>query len=171
MSELTQPRPPFTSPEKETLSAFLDYHRAVFLHKLAGLSDEDLRRQPLPSSTITLLGMLKHLAFTEHDWFNIVFAGEVVVGDFWSEEDPDADWRVEPGETKEQLLALYQAQIEKSRQITAAYDLNDLSRTTIIADFKPRSLRWVLLHMIEETARHNGHADLLRESIDGLRGD
>lgn len=171
MSELTQPRPAYTATEKEMLCAFLDYHRAVFLHKLEGLSDEDLRRQPLPS-TMSLLGMLKHLAYLERDWFQIIFGG---LGDElnppWSEEDPDADWRVESGESIEQLLALYQAQIEESRQIMAASDLDALSSTNFSYSPKQRSLRWVLLHVIEETARHNGHADLLRESIDGVRGD
>lgn len=167
MSELTQPRPAFISSEKDMLSAFLDYHRAVFLHKLENLSDEDLRRRPLPSA-ITLLGLAKHLALTERDWFEIIFVGQETVPP-WSEEDPDADWRIEPNETTEQILALYKAQTEKSRQIVATHDLDDLTYSSLVKG--PRSLRWVLLHVIEEAARHNGHADLLRESIDGVTGD
>lgn len=172
MSELNQPRPAFITPDKEMLNAFLDYHRAVLLHKLEGLSEENLRRRSLPSTTMTLLSIVKHLAYTERDWFQIIFAGQGQETEPpWSEEDPDADWRIEPDETTEQILAFYQSQVEKSRQITAANNLDDLTSTSFSYSPKQRSLRWVLLHMIEETARHNGHADLLRESIDGVTGD
>ncbi|HEX2909564.1 MAG TPA: DinB family protein [Chloroflexia bacterium] len=167
MSELTQPRPAATGPEKEMLSAFLDYHRAVLLHKVEGLSDQDLRRRPLPSA-ITLLGLVKHLAYVERYWFQMVFTGQEVEYPY-SDDDPDGEWRVEPYETTEEILDLYRGEVEKSRQISAANDLEALCST----NFSDRqgSLRWIMLHMIEETARHNGHADLLRESIDGLTGD
>lgn len=168
MSELTQPRPGFTEPEKEMLSQFLDYHRAVFLHKLENLSDAQLRSRPIPSTAITLLGLTKHLALSERDWFEIIFDSDTNVPP-WSEEDPDADWRVEPHETSEQIIELYKSQIEKSRQIVAAHNLDDLAKSDLVKG--KRSLRWVMLHLIEEAARHNGHADLIRESIDGVTGD
>jgi len=161
--------PPEAAPETDMLPAFLDYHRATLLWKVDGLSESDLRR-PLTPSGLTLLGLVKHLAYVERWWFQDVFAGEDV--DFpWTDNDPDADWRVEGDESVATILDLYRAQVARSREITAAANLNDQAR-------RPRTrppggiqtLRWIVLRMIEETARHNGHADLMREAIDGATG-
>ncbi len=162
--------PPEAAPESEMLAAFLDYHRATLLWKVDGLSEADLRR-PLTPSGMTLLGLIKHLAYVERWWFQAVFAGEDV--DFpWSDADPDADWRVGPDEGVATILDLYRAQAARTREIVAAATLDDDAR-------RPRTrppggiqtLRWIVLHMIEETARHNGHADLMREAIDGATGE
>ena len=105
MTDDHRPEPPLAAPPKETVGGFLDFLRATILWKVEGLSDEDLRRSLVPSGW-SLLGMVKHLAFVERWWFRIVFAGEDLPVP-WTEDDPDADWRVEPGETTAEILALY----------------------------------------------------------------
>jgi uncharacterized damage-inducible protein DinB len=161
-----------TAPEPETLNAFLDYHRATLLNKVEGVSDEDLRRPLVPSGT-TLLGLVKHLAHVERWWFSDVFAGREVHYP-WSDADPDADLRVEPEESTDLVLDLFRTEIEASRAIVAgASSLDDLSARALPrgGEVVRYSLRWILVHMIEETARHNGHADILREQIDGATGE
>lgn len=151
--------------EKETVLAYLDYHRATLLWKADGLSDEDLRKPHFPSGN-SLLGLVKHLAYVERKWFWEVIAGEAV--DYpWTDDDPDADWRIEPHETTGQILDLYRASYEHSNEIVRAKGLDEPA-----AKAEPgRSVRWIVLHMIEETARHNGHADIMRELIDGETGE
>jgi len=157
--------PPPGGMERELLAAFLDYQRATLLRKIDGLGDADLRRQVLPS-TLTLLGMVKHLAYVEQSWFGIRFAGEDLPVPY-TKADPDADFRIEPGETTTDIVALYKREVARSRAILSASSLDDLAKAE---GFRP-SLRWIALHMIEETARHNGHADLIREAIDGATGE
>ena len=161
-----RPEPPYLGDETGTLAGFLDFHRATLLWKIEGLDDEQLRRPMVPSGT-SLLGMVKHLAYVERWWFQQVWAGERP-GYPWTDDDPDADWRIEPEETTEQVLALYQQECDRSREIVAAASsLDDLAH-------HPRrqlSRRWILVHMIEETARHNGQADILREQLDGVTGE
>ncbi len=162
--------PPEAASENDMLPAFLDYHRATLLWKVDGLSEADLRR-PLTPSGMSLLGLVKHLAYVERWWFQAVFAGEDVSFP-WTDTDPDADWRVEGDESAAAIFDLYRAEVARSRAIVAAADLNDQAR-------RPRTrpsggiqtLRWIVLHMIGETARHNGHADLMREAIDGATGE
>ncbi len=163
--------PPEAAPEGETLAAFLDYHRATLLWKVDGLAEADLRR-PLTPSGLTLLGLVKHLAYVERWWFQAVFAGEDV--DFpWTDADPDADWRVEPDEDAAVILDLYRAQTARSRELVAgATGLDDQARRPRTRPpGQAQTLRWIVVHMIEETARHNGHADLMREAIDGATGE
>ncbi len=156
---------PIRGSEKETLIAFLDNNRAVVVWKLDGLSEEDARRPMVPSGT-TMLGVVKHLASVERWWFRYLFAGEEV--DFpWSDEDPDADFRVEPDESVADIVALYEDAVADSNAIIDIADLDDVTQRD---DRGSRSLRWILGHMIEETARHAGHADIVRELIDGKTG-
>lgn len=157
--------PPHGGPEHAMLQSFLDYHRATLVQKVEGLRDADLRRRLVPSAT-TLLGLVKHLAYVERWWFQIVFAGEDLPVP-WSEEDPDADFRVEPNESTAQILRFYQEQVRRSREITASASLDEITRRP----GRDHTLRWIMLHMVEETARHNGHADILRELIDGATGE
>jgi uncharacterized damage-inducible protein DinB len=160
-----RPGPPDAGEEKETLEGFLDFHRATLLKKVDGLDDEQLRRSMTPSG-LSLLGLVKHLAYVERWWFQAVFAGRDV--DFpWTDQDPDADFRVEPDESTETVLVLYRDETAKSREICATGDLNSLAK----AHRTQHSLRWIMNHMIEETARHNGHADLMREALDGVTGE
>jgi uncharacterized damage-inducible protein DinB len=158
-------RVPFTGAEKESLKVALDRHRDAVLWKLEGLDDEQLRRPMVPSGT-SLLGMVKHLAYVERWWFQQVWAGREATYPF-TDEDPDADWRVEPSETTADILALYRGECDASREIVAAASLDEVAH-------HPRrklSRRWILVHMIEETARHNGQADILREQLDGVTGE
>jgi uncharacterized damage-inducible protein DinB len=110
--------------------------------------------------------MLKHLAYVERWWFGVVFAGQDLPM-IWTKEDPDADFRVEDEESAEGIAAYYQAEVDRARAITAEASLDDVARRP----GKDVTLRWILVHMIEETARHLGHADIIREQIDGATGD
>jgi uncharacterized damage-inducible protein DinB len=160
---------PATGDEKTMLCAFLDRYRETILWKLEGLSSEQASRRLVPSVT-TLLGVVKHLAYVERGWFRMNFAGEKVAFPWPDEEDDqDPDFRIEPGDTIETVSALYQQETGRSRAIVAGASLDDLSEK---ADKQgnPRSLRWIMVHMIEETARHAGHADILRELTDGAIG-
>jgi uncharacterized damage-inducible protein DinB len=168
MPEDNRPEPPHVGGEAETLSGFLDFLRATVLWKLEGLDDEQLRRPMVPSGT-SLLGMVKHLAYVERSWFQGVWAGQEVSLP-WTKEDPDADWRIEPAETTADVLALYQAECDRSREIVAA--ASDLGEAVTHPRWQEKlSRRWILAHMIEETARHAGHADILREQLDGAVGE
>jgi len=159
--------PPVGGPEKDMLQAFLDYHRATLLQKVAGLSDAELRRSFVPSGT-NLLSVVKHLAYVERWWFQAVFAG--LDAPFpWSEAAPDADFHVEPGETATGVIAFYQQEARASRDIARQGSLDDVAKRPDARE--PFTLRWIMIHMIEETARHNGHADLLRELTDGATGE
>ena len=162
--------PPEAASEKDMLAAFLDYHRATLLWKADGLSDHDLRR-PMTPSGVTLLGMIKHLAYVERWWFQAVFLGEQVYFPE-SETDPDIEWRIAPDESAKTVLDLYRTECERSRRIVAAADLDDRARAPRTQPpGGEQSLRWIVIHMIEETARHNGHADIMREAIDGSTGE
>ncbi len=166
MDAFTRTKPPRVGPEKEMTTAFLDYHRTTLLLKIQDLSDE-AARQTVPPSSMSLMGLIKHLAYVERWWFHWVFAGDEV--EFpWTEADPDAEWRVAEADTLASVAAFYQTECDRSRQIVTAAKLDDLAQRP--PDDEPLTLRNILLHMLEETARHNGHADILRESIDGVTG-
>ena len=157
---------PFAGDEKTMLSAFLDRYRETMIWKLEGLSDAQASQRLVPSAT-TMLGVVKHLAYVERGWFQHSFAGEPVNYP-WPEDEPDQDidFRVGPSDTIASVTALYQQEIEQSRRIVAAGSLDEMSKDKD----RPRSLRWIMVHMIEETARHAGHADILRELTDGAIG-
>lgn len=152
--------------EKETLLAFLDNNRAVMVWKLDGLSEGDARR-PMVRSGTNMLGLVKHLAWVERWWFEYNFAGREV--DFpWSDDDPDADFRVEAEESIADIVTLYEVSVADSNGIIDSADLDDLA--AVSRDGVSRSLRWIVGHMVEETARHAGHADIVRELIDDNTG-
>lgn len=169
MDQRTEPQP--AADELSTLTQFLDYHRATLLGKVDGLSDEQLR-QRIPSSELTLAGLVKHLALVEDQWFQEVFLGRSQ--EPWSSApwDTDRDWEMHSALTDpgEELRALYRAACERSRAVTAASYLDQLAARPTKAG-EVHNLRWILVHLIEETARHNGHADLLREAVDGATGE
>jgi hypothetical protein len=153
--------------ERPTLEAVLDANRNAVTRKVRGVSDNDARRQ-LVSSATTLAGIVKHLWWIELYWFQRTFAQTpdselpAIPGD-----DLAATFRLEPDDTVEQLIANYDTQCELSRQIAAHHQLTDTAPHPKLGDV---SLRWIYVHMIEETARHAGHADILREQIDGAVG-
>ena len=170
---MTRVDPASHADERTTLDQFLDYHRATLLDKTDGLTADQLRR-PLPTSALTLGGLLKHLALVEDDWIQVDFLGLPPVEPWASAPfDDDRDWEFHSAadDAPEELRALYQAACRRSRDAVAGRDLNDLSAGRSRRTGEPWSLRWILTHLIEETARHNGHADLLREAIDGSVGE
>jgi uncharacterized damage-inducible protein DinB len=159
-------RVPFTGGEKECLQAALDRHRDAVLWKLEGLDDEQLRRPMTPSGT-TLLGLVKHLGNTEYGWFCETFGRETEPLHY-DDDDPEADLRVEPHETTAGIVAFYGRARAASDAAVAEIDLAETG-TSWSGD--KVSMRWVLIHMVEETARHAGHMDIVRELIDGAAGD
>ena len=159
-------RVPFTGGEKESLQASLNRHRDVVLWKLEGLDDAALRRPMVPSGT-TLLGLVKHLAAVDYSWFCTTFGRDTEPLPF-DPDDADADLRVNPDETTADIVEFYRRARAAADAAIDELDLDDVG-TAWFGD--PVSLRWVLIHMIEETARHAGHLDILRELIDGSTGD
>jgi uncharacterized damage-inducible protein DinB len=159
-------RVPFTGGEKESMRVALDRHRDAVLWKLEGLGDDDLRR-PMTQSGTNLLGLVKHLAAVEYGWFCDTFGRPTEPLPF-DEDDPDADLRIRPDETTEDVLAFYARARAAADEVIAEVGIEE-NGTAWFGD--PVSMRWVLIHMVEETARHAGHVDILRELIDGMAGD
>ncbi|GGM73909.1 hypothetical protein GCM10012275_50760 [Longimycelium tulufanense] len=158
-----------TAGEQPTLEAFLDFYRDAVKRKAVGLSEADVCRRLVPSMT-TLAGLVKHLRWVEVNWFQRVLAQipDDQLGPLpFREDDPDATMRLEPGETLSALLDEYDRQCAISRSITAEHDPDTIVPHPELGEV---SLRWIYVHMIEETARHAGHADILREQIDGAVG-
>ncbi|SNR38481.1 Protein of unknown function [Haloechinothrix alba] len=159
-----------TADERTTLETFLDYYRDAVTRKVHGVSGEDARRSLVPSAT-TLAGLLNHLCWVEFSWFEVVLAQtprSELPRPPWSKDDPDADFRVGPEESVADLIERYQRQCTRSREIAARYELSHTVPNRRLGEV---SLRWIYIHMLEETARHAGHADILREQIDGTTGD
>lgn len=152
--------------EREALTQQLDYHRATLLRKLDGLDDEALR-QPMTASGLSLLGLLKHLTETERGWFLKIFAGADDGTSQPNDDDPDSDFRVTAKEGAEVLARQYVMVCDQARRVVANAALDRVVTTPWGAEV---NLRAILLHMIQETARHNGHADVIRENIDGKVG-
>lgn len=156
--------------ERTVLTTMLDYVRDTVHLKCAGLSDEQARRAPLPDSPLTTIASLvSHLRWVEYYWIRLVLLGEG--GDTPStDEDPDAEMRLGLEVPLARLLAEYRASCDQLRELVAGLDLDTRSRGELSWRDEPVTLRWVLMHLIEETARHNGHIDILREMADGARG-
>jgi uncharacterized damage-inducible protein DinB len=167
--------PPESGPEADQLSAFLDFHRATILLKCEGLTGEQLRQAAVPSSALTLGALLNHLALVEDSWFRVRFLGEEHVppwGTVDLDADPEWEFRTAASVDPDELRERYRAACERSRAVVSA--TGDLDQKSVVASRRTGELfdlRWILLHMIEETARHAGHADLLREAIDGSVGE
>ncbi|MFD7446028.1 DinB family protein [Streptomyces sp. NPDC059909] len=162
--------PSTVADERALLEGFLDYHRETLAWKCAGLDDEQLRRAPLAPSELSLLGLVRHLADVERHWFRRVLADEQVPPLHYSEEDPDGEFHVGDQDTWDAAHSTWRAEIARARELTASRSLDDVSARKSKAG-EPFSLRWIYHHMIEEYARHNGHADLIREQIDGATGE
>ncbi len=161
--------PPEAAGERETLTGFVDYFRATVVMKASGLSDADGAKRLLPSLT-TVSGLIKHLADVERHWFRTRLDGQLNVPTRWSAADPDGEFRVQDGESLADLITDYEAACRESREVLARYDLEDRCLGTD-GNGPGESVRWILVHMIEETGRHCGHLDILRELLDGATGD
>ncbi|WP_439660878.1 DinB family protein [Lentzea sp. HUAS TT2] len=164
---MTRVAPPLVADERATYTALLDYLRATIELKVEGLADADAARPVLPSKLTTAAGVVKHVRWVEHHWFEVVLAGRASRAPY-TMEDPDADWRVEEDETLAGFLADYRAQCEVSREVLAGLALD--AEVPFRGD-RVVSARWVLAHVIEETARHAGQLDVVRELLDGTVGD
>ncbi|MFE0705115.1 DinB family protein [Streptomyces sp. NPDC058872] len=161
--------PSTTSGEREALEQWLDFHRATLARKCEGLDDAQLRTPSAPPSDLTLLGLVRHMAEVERGWFRHTLAGEDVTWIYATEEDYDRDIHVTEEDSYEEAHASWQAEIARARALATGRDLDDLGLGKR-RNGKTYNLRWIYLHMIEEYARHNGHADLIRERIDGATG-
>ncbi|GGU73767.1 mini-circle uncharacterized 19.1 kDa protein [Streptomyces albospinus] len=150
----------------------MDFHRETLALKCAGLDDDQLRVASVAPSPMTLLGLVQHLAEVERNWFQRVFAGRDLPQVY--EEGGGDGFALAPDRGIEEALATWRAEVARGRELITGASLDDSGK---LSDEEARqvgdqgiSLRWILVHMIEEYARHNGHADLLRERIDGLTG-
>jgi uncharacterized damage-inducible protein DinB len=168
-SEIIRAEPAPLSGERTSLDEWLDYHRATLLQKCEGLSSVQLAQASVPPSTLTLYGLLQHMLLVEWWWFERIFADGPQPEPFDTADDPDYEFNHLVPEDFESQRERFVEQCERSRAIVAAAD--DLDAPSKSSERETRNLRWIMVHMIEEYARHNGHADLLREAIDGTTGD
>jgi uncharacterized damage-inducible protein DinB len=172
-----RPEPPMDGDELATLTGFLEWQRATLAWKTAGLTAEQLN-QTTAKSSMTLGGILKHMSYVEQQWFHVVLHDREPLEPWASVDwkaDNDWDWHSAAQDTPEQLIALWQDDVDRARKAVAEAletgDLGQLSKRAPWKDGRRMNLRWILTHMVEEYARHNGHADLLREAIDGQTGE
>jgi uncharacterized damage-inducible protein DinB len=166
-----RPDPPYVAAERPMLEAWLDFHRMTLRWKCAGLTGAQLATRSVPPSNLSLLGLLRHLAEVERSWFRRTLAGEDAPALYYSDENPDGDLDdLDPAQV-DAALATYDAEVAAARAVAASYDSLDAIGAVKRHGVQDVSLRWIFMHMIEEYARHNGHADLLREAIDGMTGE
>ncbi|MET9395579.1 DinB family protein [Streptomyces sp. NPDC006624] len=163
--------PATTADERTMLEGWLDFHRRTLAWKCDGLTDEQLRSAAVPPSDMSLMGLVRHMTDVERHWFRRVLADEDAPPLHWSDEDPDGDFRLAGTDTWQEAYAAWQSEIATARRHSARFGLDDISEGRHRRTGERFNLRWLYTHMIEEYARHNGHADLLRERIDGATGD
>jgi hypothetical protein len=163
----TREKLPFVGDEREILTAFLEWHRQTFELKCSGVPLEKLSEKSISPSGLSLHGLIRHLGGVERWWFRTQFAGEDVPMLYYSDEDPDQDFETLGGDVVE-ALAVWREECARSREIVANSSLD--ATGTLLRTGEPVSLRRIVVHTIAEYARHNGHADLLRERIDGATG-
>jgi uncharacterized damage-inducible protein DinB len=161
--------PPLVAQEREMLDAWLDYHRATLAVKCEGLTDDQLRARAVPPSSLSLLGLVRHMGEVERSWFRRVLGGEHAPPRYYSDENPDGDFDDVAGAGVAEAFGYWRDECAHARERVAAAPSLDVTGTGRRGE--TYSLRWIMVHMIEEYARHNGHADLLRERIDGTVGD
>jgi uncharacterized damage-inducible protein DinB len=171
VESLDDPRrtsPPRSADERATEEAWLEYHRATLLLKVDGLSDEQRRARPVATSLLSLHGLVRHMAEVERNWFVGVIDGQDVSEGLWfTAEHPDGELELLDDAVWADDLAAWRQWCHASREVAARHGLDDTGGS----EERPVSLRWVYLHMIEEYARHNGHADLIRELVGGSVGE
>jgi uncharacterized damage-inducible protein DinB len=169
VTTIQRPTPPLNADERTTLETWLDFYRTTLATKCDGLDDDQLRAAATPPSPLSLLGLVQHMAEVERNWFRRVLAGEHIPPIYDPNADPDGHdggFDVSGRTTYESALSTWQDEISRARHNCAAVGLDDTS------PFMGQrvSLRWIYVHMIAEYARHCGHADLIRERIDGATG-
>ncbi|MFG3532341.1 DinB family protein [Streptomyces sp. NPDC047917] len=169
MSALERPMPPLNSDERTTLESWLDFHRITLAMKCEGVDDEQAAVASVPPSGFTLTGLVQHMAEVERNWFRRVFAGDQAPPIYDPQAGPDAPdggFALAEGATLGDALATWRAEIARARELCADRALSDTGSFM----GQDVNLRWIYVHMIEEYARHNGHADLVRERVDGTTG-
>jgi len=159
--------PPYRADERTMLDAWLDYHRATLAKKCDGLHEAQLRERAVPPSSLSLLGLVRHMAEVERGWFRRTLAGEDAPPLYYSEDDPDGDFDNLDTADVAEAFASWQAECANARRAVAAAPTLDVAGERRGEAVARRGIR---IHMMEEYARHNGHADLLRERIDGTVG-
>jgi len=156
------------------LIAFLDYYRASLILKSEGLTDEQARSCAVLPSDLNITGLIRHMAEVERHWFQRWFIDNEAKALFYGDHDDDGDIHTGPNDTLADAITAWAAEVQRSREITATAQPDDVAKRVATdpkhAGFQP-NMRWILNHMIEEYARHCGHADLLRQCIDGVTGD
>jgi hypothetical protein len=165
VAPVARARPIQQGPERAMLESMLDFYRATVVNKVAGLTDSQAFGAAVPPSTLTPATVVKHLAGTERFWFSIDFADLDVTWP-WTDDDLHGNFRIEPGDTLATIVAEYVEECERSRRAVADFRLDDAAR----GEDMEFTLRYALIHLIQETARHCGHLDLLRETTDGAVG-
>ncbi|MFJ9740911.1 DinB family protein [Streptomyces sp. NPDC101166] len=171
MTTTQRTEPAQNADERTMLEGWLEYHRQTLAWKCEGLTDAQLRTASAPPSELSLLGLVRHMAEVERGWFREVLVGEDAEPIYFSDEDRDGEFHLTEADSWEEAHATWQTEMEIARRNAAGFQLDDLSRGKSRHSGEPFNLRWIYTHMIEEYARHNGHADLLRERIDGATGD
>jgi uncharacterized damage-inducible protein DinB len=169
MSAIERAIPPLNDDERVTLEGWLDFHRTTLAQKCEGLDDEQAALASVPPSGLTLTGLVQHMAEVERNWFRRVLAGEQAPPIYDPQADPDGPdggFKLAEGAALGDALGVWRAEIARARELCGARPLTDTGRFM----GQDVSLRWIYVHMIEEYARHNGHADLIRERIDGQVG-
>lgn len=161
-----EPVRPRQGSEREILQGHLDYAREALIRKLDGLDTEEASRRLVPSMT-TLLGIVKHSTDTQEWWFRVMMMGETIPLTYYTQDDPYADWRIEPHDTVQSAIEAFRAACARADEAVASCSLDDVAR----GRSDGRTLRWIYAHMILEMARHCGHADILRELTDGAAGE
>ncbi|MDX2700557.1 DinB family protein [Streptomyces ipomoeae] len=170
MTSQRRTEPTVTADERSMLEGWLDYHRETLAIKCAGLDDAQLRTASVPPSELSLMGLVRHMAEVERIWFRKVLVADEQGPLYFSDADPDGEFHLTERDTWAEAYATWQTEIEVARRNAARFALDDISKGVHKRTGQAPSLRWIYTHMIEEYARHNGHADLLRERIDGATG-
>ncbi|MFG2352892.1 DinB family protein [Streptomyces sp. NPDC048521] len=163
--------PAIDADERTMLEGWLEFHRQTLAWKCEGLTDAQLRTTSVEPSSLSLMGLVRHMAEVERSWFRRVLANEDTGPIYYSEADPDGEFHLTEADSWKEAHATWQAEIEAARRHASRFALDDLSAGRHRRTGEAASLRWIYTHMIEEYARHNGHADLIRERIDGSTGD
>ncbi len=154
--------------ETDMLAAWLDYHRATLRGKCFGLTDDELRRRAVPPSALSLLGLVRHMADVERAWFSRFLGQSEAPPLFYSDAEPDGEFTGVDAASVDEAFTVWAQECEAARSVVVGLQSLDVAYER---RGETLSARWVMTHMVEEYARHNGHADLLRESIDGLTGE
>jgi hypothetical protein len=163
-----RPHVPYSGDERPQLEAWLDFYRATLLVKCDGLNVAQLKTRPVAGSPLSLLGIVRHMTFVEQVWFETTFAGVHTVDYYKTEGDRDADFNDLESDAAETVFDLYQEVIAVSTKLIAGHSLDEHAK--VERRGRDVDLRWIYVHMIEEYARHCGHADIIRELIDGTKG-